>query len=100
MIKPYTKSQEHKNPEISRHLNRMCSICYGTQLNLQLSVSFKPTSYHFTSICPKRKNKFCPECRKIPFFSDIHVSTGSTLPSLSYQSKLDQRFIDEDFIIY
>jgi hypothetical protein len=38
---------------------------------------------------------FCTECRKIPSFSQFHVSTGSTLPSISeYRCLEDNEHLD------
>lgn len=39
---------------------------------------------------------FCTNCRRIPSFSEKHISTGSTLGSLSYQGDLEMRFLDEE----
>ena len=39
---------------------------------------------------------FCSKCRRIPAFSEKHVSTGSTVGSLSYQDDLELRFLDDE----
>ncbi len=68
-----------------------CTNCHDTYINLNRSIIFRP----------KENNdfKFCSTCRKIPFYSEKHQSTGSTLASLStsYQNDLELRFLDDEF---
>ncbi len=44
----------------------------------------------------QKGTSFCANCRKIPSFSEKHISTGSTLGSLSYQGDLEMRLLDEE----
>ena len=37
----------------------------------------------------------CPNYKRNLAFSDLHITTGSTLASLSCQGDLDERFIDD-----
>lgn len=80
-----------------------CHHCSDTNINLNFRVIFRPQNYPmFDYYQPQINNKdkpgvsFCSYCRKIPIFSENHISTGSTLASLSYQDDLEIRFLDDE----
>ena len=54
-------------------------------------------SFRFSigKMCLQTATGKCPNYKTILAFSDLHISTSSTLPSLSCQSDLDARFIDD-----
>ena len=79
-----------------------CDQCHDTFVNLNASIVFRPTTTRnaYQEFIPTYQNasgiSFCTHCRRIPVFSESHVSTGSTLGSLSYQGDLELRFLDDE----
>jgi hypothetical protein len=82
-----------------------CNYCSGTNLDLNTKpLVFRPQNsspvYGYLLEPNYNQSKpglsFCSYCRKIPIFSDRHISTGSTLASLSYQDELEIRLLDEE----
>lgn len=98
----YSHSTKYYNYAISSKVR--CQYCSDTNINLNSTIIFRPQHNSKKNLLqqPKYNNRvnsdlsFCSYCRKIPIFSDQHISTGSTLGSLSYQDDLDVRLLDDE----
>lgn len=78
-----------------------CSKCNDTNIDMNSGLVIRPQNYLYdnygqSNLSNSTSISFCKYCRKIPAFSVAHVSTGSTLESISYQGDLDLRFLDDE----
>jgi len=70
-----------------------CFPSYILQKKESVRSDIRTGNKHSCDSCHGRGR--CQKFKQILAFSDVHISTGSTLASLSFQGNLEERFIDD-----